>query len=246
MSDLLLQAPMADFRTHLTVAGGVSAMAALGSYALGWHNPEQTLLCFAMGVVGGLLPDLDSDHSRPLRLFFTLASVLAAFSACFVLSHRVGMAELVLVWFGVYLLVRYAVFEVFTRLTVHRGSFHSLLATALSGAGTALAAHTLGAGPIAAWTLGAFMAMGYLTHLVLDELYSVNLLGVRLKASFGTALKPVSLAYPCASVAMAAALAAAWWYGPPLEPVTDHWQRLVSELGQHDSLPGLLSRLRAP
>jgi hypothetical protein len=34
--------------------------------------------------------------------------------------------------------------------------------------------------------------MGYVMHLVLDEIYSVDLTGARVKRSFGTALKLIS------------------------------------------------------
>jgi hypothetical protein len=37
--------------------------------------------------------------------------------------------------------------------------------------------------------------LGYVTHLVLDEAASVDLLGRRVKRSFGTALKPISLRF---------------------------------------------------
>jgi hypothetical protein len=38
------------------------------------------------------------------------------------------------------------------------------------------------------------VGIGYLTHLVLDEFYSVDLFNRKIKRSFGTALKPFSLA----------------------------------------------------
>ena len=36
---------------------------------------------------------------------------------------------------------------------------------------------------------GIILFVGYITHLVLDELYAINLAGLELKRSFGTALK---------------------------------------------------------
>ena len=36
---------------------------------------------------------------------------------------------------------------------------------------------------------GLFVSVGYVIHLVLDEIYSVDLTGARVKRSFGTALK---------------------------------------------------------
>jgi hypothetical protein len=72
-----------------------------------------------------------------------------------------------------------------------------------------------------AWLGGAFVTLGYLTHLCLDELASVDLLGRRVKRSFGTALKPFSLTSPEATAAMLAAVLALVWLAPPIEPVLE-------------------------
>jgi hypothetical protein len=42
---------------------------------------------------------------------------------------------------------------------------------------------------IVSWYFGMFVFMGYLVHLTLDEVYSVDIKGQRIKKSFGTALK---------------------------------------------------------
>ncbi len=71
----------------------------------------------------------------------------------------------------------------FERLTVHRGLFHSLPALLVA------------TGLLALWTEGymrlvlalAFF-VGGLSHLILDEIFSVDWEGRRLKRSFGTAL----------------------------------------------------------
>jgi hypothetical protein len=68
-----------------------------------------------------------------------------------------------------------------------------------------------------AWIAGLMVGIGYLTHLVLDELYSVDLLNSRVKRSFGTALKPFSLADPRSSLAMLAVVVALAWFAPALD-----------------------------
>jgi hypothetical protein len=47
--------------------------------------------------------------------------------------------------------------------------------------------------------------IGFLTHLVLDEIYSVDVMDVHIKKSFGTALKLVDTRNPAASSAMVVA-----------------------------------------
>ena len=49
--------------------------------------------------------------------------------------------------------------------------------------------HVLGRHEGVAWLAAGFMMIGYLTHLILDEMYSVDVMDTRIKASFGTALK---------------------------------------------------------
>jgi hypothetical protein len=54
---------------------------------------------------------------------------------------------------------------------------------------TAFAFHVLGEIPFMAWLFGLFVFLGFVLHLVLDELYSVDFMNTRIKRSFGTALK---------------------------------------------------------
>jgi hypothetical protein len=210
---------MADFQTHLYGAAAVSSAAALGVYGVGWAGVEETQLLFFLGVAGGMLPDIDSDSSKPVRVFFSLLGVAVAFLVCFALVAQLALVDLTLVWIGVFLAVRYGVFELFARFTVHRGVWHSWLATAFAGLATANAAyHLFDVTAWNAWLCGGFVALGYLTHLCLDELASVDLLGNRVKRSFGTALKPLSLRAPGASVIMLAGALALVWAAPTLSP----------------------------
>jgi hypothetical protein len=220
---------MAKFVGHLYGGAAVSSVAAIAVYSLGWAGPEQTQLLFFLGVAGGLLPDVDADNSAPIRGVFTLIGVLLAFTASLALVGRFPVIELAMIWAGVFVLVRYGVFEVFARLTVHRGVWHSWLAAVLVAvAGANAGYHILGFTAFDSWLAGAFIALGYLTHLLLDEVASVDLLGNRVRRSFGTALKPFSVSHPWASLSMLLAvialsipapspgplLAAGWETGP--------------------------------
>jgi hypothetical protein len=213
---------LASFSQHLYGAAAISSAASLGVYGLGGAGPRETQVLFLLGVAGGLLPDIDSDSSKPVRAFFTLLGVLFAFLTCFALVGRFPVIELALIWCLIFLVVRYLVLEVFARLTVHRGIWHSWLAVGFAGlAGTDAAFHLFGLGPWDSWLAGGFVALGYLTHLCLDELASVDLLGHRVRRSFGTALKPFSLASPGASLAMLAAVVVLGLQAPSLKPVLE-------------------------
>ena len=82
------------------------------------------------------------------------------------------------------------------------------------------------------------MSVGYLTHLMLDEIYSVDVMDTRIKASFGTALKLVDIKHPGQTAAMAIATVLAFMLTPPtkmfVENITS--RALWTEL-QHRLLP---------
>jgi hypothetical protein len=218
---------MASFRVHLYAAAAVSSVSALGAYSLGWAGPQQTQALFALGVLGGLLPDIDAENSRPVRGFFTLLGIALAFAMSFSFVGQVSLLLLGGIWALVVVTVRFGVYELFARFTVHRGSWHSWLGVLLAGLGGAnLAFHVLGMSAWDSWLAGLFVALGYLTHLCLDEIASVDLLGNRVRRSFGTALKPFSITKPRASVGMLAAIVALSLASPPVAPlkaVADHY-----------------------
>jgi hypothetical protein len=224
---------MASFFGHLWGGAAVSAAAALGVESLRWAQPDQIQALFVLGVIGGLLPDIDSDNSTPVRVFFTVFGVAIAFLVSFSFAEDSPIAELALIWGAVFLVVRFGILELFSRLTVHRGVWHSWLAAAFAAlAAVDCAYHLGGFSAWESWLAGLFVALGYLTHLCLDEIASVDLLRNRVKRSFGTALKPFSIASPAASAAMFAGVILLGYLAPSMEPLA----RAASR-ARLDSLP---------
>lgn len=218
---------MADFKVHLYGAATISGLAALSAYNLNWTAARETQILFLIGVAGGLLPDIDSPKSTPIRGFFTLLGVVLAFAMTFSFAGRVPLLGLTLIWVLVFVTVRYGIFVLFARYTVHRGIWHSGLAALAAGLACAnVAHHALGMTAWVSWLAGLFMVLGYLTHLCLDEIASVDLLGRRIRRSLGSALKPFSLDYPWASLAMLLAVLVLGASAPSLAPlvaVADHY-----------------------
>jgi len=64
---------MANFKTHVSVAAALSGVLATGFLAAGVAAPKDVWLYFAMGTVGGVLPDIDADHSIPGRMFLVFS-----------------------------------------------------------------------------------------------------------------------------------------------------------------------------
>src|SRR5215475_10396595 len=197
---------MADFRTHVAVASTVSGVIAIGGMVAGVATPKEVVLFFCAGTIGGVLPDIDSDHTIPVQILFSFLSVALAFMSVFSKADTYSLVELSVLWILVHLFVRHVLYRIFAKFTVHRGIFHSQLAVLFFLlASAAIAYHLFGLGTVSAWLLGCFVALGYVIHLVLDEIYSVDITGARIKKSFGTALKFASLEELKTSLALGAA-----------------------------------------
>ncbi len=184
---------MADFKTHLGISTLVASIAATTIYCTGTLAQEQVVGLFLLGILGGLLPDIDSDSSVPVRVLFNLLAGVLAFVLMFPQKQGHSVLELFLIWIGGFFLVKYLVFAVFTKITVHRGMLHSIPAAALFGiVTTILAARWREHTPLLAWAEGCFVTGGMVLHLVLDELHSMNFFGGAARKSLGSALKLVS------------------------------------------------------
>lgn len=153
-------------------------------------TPQEVLLYFILGVVGGLLPDVDADNSLSVRLLFTFIATVISFLVMFKQQADNTLIELFLVWMGSFVFIKYFLFSLFTKVTVHRGILHSIPASILFGfITTILLNHIFHFNNFVAWMGGVFIFGGCITHLLLDELYSLNFAGSGPKKSAGTALK---------------------------------------------------------
>jgi len=209
---------MANFNTHLAVASvgsGLCATVALAGHAA----PNNYLLTLTMaGTIGGILPDIDLERAVPARMLFSVLGIVAAFIALFTLNEKHSIAELWIIWLGAYFITRYGVYKAFEKRTHHRGVFHSILAGSFFAILTAdIFDHILGEPPALAWLTGLFLFIGFIIHLVLDEIYSVDVEGRTIKKSFGTALKLFDTHSLRASALMAVAVVAVLLVAPPTQ-----------------------------
>jgi hypothetical protein len=181
---------VASFKTHITFSSllGVGyGAAAYTQFDVPWPT---CLLAGGLCGVSGMLPDVDSNAGVPLResMAFAAAVVPMMMIDRF---QQFGMPPelIVLAGAGVYLLIRFGLAELLRQYTVHRGMFHSLPAAVIAGE----LAFLLAAGQdtwLRMYQAGAVL-LGYLSHLLLDEIYSIEWYRgrLRLKQSFGSALK---------------------------------------------------------
>ena len=180
---------MAGFKTHITTSCTLGVgYAALGAY----HGLqiEASIVAGCLCGVGGMLPDIDSDSGVPLRETMSFFAAVAPMMLVDRFQHLGwDYEQMVLAGAASYSVVRFGLAKVLKRFTVHRGMFHSIpalliftgIAFLVSGS-TNLHLRYFKAG-------GVFL--GVLSHLMLDEIYSIEWSGGRwrFKKSFGTAIK---------------------------------------------------------
>lgn len=187
------------FRFSAVLAVGTGAIVSL------WLQFDwgATLLVVALTIVGGLTPDLDSASGIPVRELFGLASIVAPIFLAPRLKEELGLTadqQLAMILI-LYFFVKYGLCNIFKHFTVHRGMFHSIptmlilgflvfLATKHSTAESDMMLHRI---------VFALVAMiGFFGHLVLDEIYSINLDGMAISVNqfSGTAVKFIGPSMP--------------------------------------------------
>ena len=216
---------MANFNTHLSVALIASAGAAVAAVNLKVMAITDAPSMIAFGAIGGMLPDIDSGNSTPIKLFFTTLGIIALLTVINVLQNRYPAHILLAMAAAIYLFVRYGLLTAFDRFTDHRGIFHSVLtAVFFCLLMICIACYLLRWDRLYAWLSGLFIGFGFIIHLLLDEIYSVDLTNKRMKKSFGTAFKLYSYDNLVTSGIMAILTIALAWITPEPQPLIKAWQ----------------------
>lgn len=187
---------MAGFYTHITTSSILGV--AVGAFGA-WHFQfDWGIACLAAGLtaLGGMLPDLDSDSGIPVRELFGVAGFLIPLLLFERLrAFNLTPEQFLVVLAGAYLFVRYGVSEMFRRITVHRGMYHSVPAMIIAGLAVFLMHRPdqaiVGEELQKRLYLAVGVMIGFLSHLVLDEIYAVDLMGVvpKLNQFAGSAVK---------------------------------------------------------
>lgn len=187
------------FRFSAVLAVGTAAIASL------WLQFDwgATLLVVALTIVGGLAPDLDSASGIPVRELFGLASIVAPLFLAPRIKEELGLTadqQLAMILL-LYFFVKYGLCNVFKHFTVHRGMFHSIPAMLILGLLVFLA--TKHSTPESDMMLHRIVfsvvaMIGFMGHLVLDEIYSINLDGMAISVNqfSGTAVKFIGPSMP--------------------------------------------------
>jgi membrane-bound metal-dependent hydrolase YbcI (DUF457 family) len=152
--------------------------------------------CGVLCAISSLLPDIDSPTSRPAEFVISMVSaIIPAFIVYKV--HMNGPSQTILIIVLSYFATRVLIQQIISRLTVHRGMIHSIPSLFIWTSIVFLicdnAEYEIRTG------LAASAAIGFLTHLIIDELFSmIDIAGGKFapKKSAGTALKFTSSSIP--------------------------------------------------
>ena len=171
---------MAGYREHLTFSAlcGIGYGAAAGF--LGPFTPPQAAIAGCLTGLAGMLPDLDSETGKPVRELSGVVAAVVPFIAIRHLVDVLGSVDAMILAGGlIYIAVRYGGAWLLARLCVHRGMFHSIPALGIAACLGFLGYKSEDVG--VRILMGGGIALGYLSHLVLDEIYAVQWNGVRVR-----------------------------------------------------------------
>ena len=181
---------MGNYRQHLTFASSTGVIYALGIFTLSGLHWVYGTVAAMLATVGGLLPDLDHPTGTELKGFTGILAVLGAVAVWTRIARGAPDVPFELhLWAVVlvYIFIRHWMKMVLARMMVHRGISHSFHCCAVWGAATYL--YYPSGSDLIRLTMATAITLGFLSHLILDEMFSVDISNTRVKRSFGTAMK---------------------------------------------------------
>jgi len=206
---------MANFNTHITVAAVASGLLSTLCLQVGFIGASDALLLTLAGAIGGILPDVDLQHSYPSRIIFSLIGMIIAFLWIFSTKNELAIIELWIIGLIIYATIRYPIWMIFHKYTKHRGAFHSLIAAfAFAFFSTAISFNFFAKTAFISWLIGMVVFYGFIIHLALDEIYSVDFMNRRIKRSFGTAMKIVDTKQWASSGIIIGIAIGSFWLSP--------------------------------
>ena len=185
---------MASYKAHMAF-GVLTAVvwcivALLLSIVSIWFIP----FVFIATIIGAFLPDLDSDTGFPLKILLIVFALVGGLIVAWITINSENSSPLLIGGYALIsiLFIYFGIGGIFKKITWHRGIFHSVPAVLLSFLVTLSLMDYFPVESKVKMVLSLGVGIGYLCHLILDELYSiVNLGGMPFipKKSIGTALK---------------------------------------------------------
>jgi len=218
---------MASFEQHVNFAVITAGIAVVPLFSGGLVTLGESVGLFSLGILGGILPDVDSDNSKPIQISFRILSIFLPLLAILLTLKSSSISTILLMWLFYSLILHFGVFRLFLAATHHRGIFHSIpMGVFLSLLLFYLLVKIFHYTALFSLLCGVLLLYGFLIHLLLDEFVSLNLLGKHMKKSFGSAMKLYDKNNPVGTVFLYMAIALLLFLNP-IDP------QLFSDIGVH-------------
>lgn len=230
---------MASFNKHLVSAMLVSGLVSVILFVSKVSSSQAVIQYFFLGTIGGLLPDIDAHTSIAVRIISLGLSIFLGFLVLFKFGHLFSLLVILLLLVCCFVFVR-LLFNLIAIITTHRGLIHTVPFGVLCGATvTTIAYHYYSTTVIHAWMCGLFVTIGFITHLLLDEMHSITLINNKtyIKNSFGTAFSFWRVDHPIGTITLYLCMLLTLYFGPPAQPFIDFIFRLKTSLTQCFLLP---------
>ncbi len=197
---------MPGFKIHITASTSLGLVYGAGAAVLYDVPLPACALAATLCGVSGMLPDLDSGPGKPMHESISFAAAALPMMMADRFKHWGWSHEsIILAGAAIYLFIRFVLYHFLKHWTVHRGIFHSI-PVALIFTEIAFLVCTTGDIDLRYYKAGA-VTLGFMSHLILDEIWSIDFRHLRLKSSFGTAIKMWSECKWATAVAYAIVLA---------------------------------------
>lgn len=189
---------MANFKTHVGfgVLIGISSTILITFFSI-TKSLLVSFIAFFSVLIGSFLPDVDVDTGTPFQIIFGFFSLLGSGIVVYYLldNHISDLKYLIGLPLITFIFIRIVVGNIFKKFTAHRGIWHSIPALLIAILATLQLVNRFDLNVMNKMIISISLGIGYLSHLILDEVYSmVNIGGVpfKVKRSLGSALEFVS------------------------------------------------------
>lgn len=181
---------MATFEQHVNIAVIITGITITPIYTYGLINTSEAFILLTLGLIGGILPDLDSDTSKAVQIAFKIMSTFLPLLLLLSTQESLTLLDMLLIWLIAGLILQIIFTKLFLNFTRHRGVFHTIPMGIMFGLLIiSLFENYLNFNIYFSTLAGVFLFLGFNIHLLLDEFISLNAFGMKVKKSLGTAFK---------------------------------------------------------
>jgi len=192
---------MASFAQHINSAVVISGIAIAPLYSSTLIDINQALALLFFGMIGGILPDIDLENSKPIQITSSILSIFIPLLAILTLLESLSISKMLFIWFLSAMLLHFILFKILLSFTIHRGVIHSIpMAIVFAQTLNIFFSQILHFEELFSLLCGFFLFSGFIIHLVLDEIVSLNAFGMSFKKSLGSALKLYDTSNPIGSI----------------------------------------------